>query len=168
MARIRGMTLGLAALVMGSWLAAAGVGGAGEAGERARMFPISLGEPAVIDVKSQGVEWRGNTYHLLRFGKARFRLDAEGRLLGTLTGGVTTFDDVPYEVHLAVFDGGGGLLGTAKAACPVQRIWLGKPLLETRTLEFDFGVSLAYRQAKSFSVAISERKVLTPADWQRP
>ena len=50
----------------------------------------------------------------------------------------------------------------------MPRVWLGKPLQETRTLQFDFGVSLAYRQAKSFSVAISERKVLTPADWQRP
>lgn len=164
MARMPSSKLRWALVLVGSWLATAGMSWAREAD---RLFPVSFGEPATIDVRSQRVEWRGNTYHLLRLGKAQFRLGEQGRLTGTLTGAVVTFDNVPYEVHLAVFDAAGSLLGTAKAACPVERVWLGKPLLEARTLEFDFGVSLAYRQAKSFSVAISERKVLTPADWQQ-
>jgi hypothetical protein len=128
---------------------------------------IAFGRPIPVDVKSAGVEWKGHTYHLVRIGRAEFHLAEEGRLKAVLSAGITTFDDVDYEVHAAVFDAAGRLLGTAKAPCKVQRIWVGKTLLSAVKLELDFGVSRAYAQAKSFTLAVSDRKVLTPDDWQK-
>lgn len=136
--------------------------------ERPRNLPFSTGRPIKIDVRSPGVTWNGSTFHLVSLGRAEFSLDRDsGALSAEVRGGVTTFDEVRYDVSGAVFDEAGNLLGTARAECEVPREWLGKCLTMQRTLTLDFGVSLDYARAKTFAIAISNRKVLTPDQWQK-
>lgn len=131
--------------------------------------PFAPGKPIEIDVRSTGVTWNGGIFHLVRLGHIEFSLD---RHAGTLTaearGGITTFDEVNYDVSAAVFDESGVLLGTARAACEVPRESLGKCLTMPVTLPLDFGTSLDFVFAKSFEVAVSNRRVLTPDEWQKP
>jgi hypothetical protein len=143
-------------------------GSAQDARQPSAMPRIVLDAPILVNVKSQDVRWRGNVYNLVRIGKTTFHLDGQSRLTAKLAGGVTTFDNVEHEIHAAVFDGMGRLLGTAKAACPVERVWISKVLLEQREWPLDFGVSLAYADARSFTLTVNEQKVLTPEDWQKP
>jgi hypothetical protein len=129
--------------------------------------PLALDRQLDLRVESQGIRWREYTYHLVRLNRARFHLDERSRLTAVLTGGLTTFDDVDYDVHVAVFDAVGDLLGTARTACPVERIWLGKVITSRVELKLDFGISHAFANARTFTVAITDRKVLTPDDWQK-
>jgi len=94
-------------------------------------------------------------------------MDKSNRLTAELQGGVTMFDDVDYDVSGAVFDAAGQLLGSARAQCKVQRAWAGKVAMKAQAVSLDFGVSLDYARAAAFAVCISNRKVLTPDDWQK-
>jgi hypothetical protein len=120
-----------------------------------------------IQAESAPVRWKGQEYRLVRLGEARFFQSPRGRVTAELKGGTLTFDDVEYEVHAALFDAAGKLLGTAHTLCPVSRIWLGKPALTSTTLSLDFGISKAYARAEWFTVSITERDVLTPDQWQK-
>lgn len=136
--------------------------------QRTRNAPFATGRPIEINVRSPGVTWNGGTFHLVSLGRIEFSLDRDsGALSAEVRGGVTTFDDVRYDVSGAVFDEAGILLGTARAECEVPREWLGKCLTMQKTLTLDFGVSLDYARAKTFAIAISNRKVLTPDQWQK-
>ncbi|MBV9868868.1 MAG: hypothetical protein JO316_26275 [Abitibacteriaceae bacterium] len=130
-------------------------------------FPLSLDKPLEMAVESPGVEWRGNTYHLVQLGRAQFHLSALSRLTATFSGGVNTFDDVDYDVHVAVFNAHGQLLGTGRTVCSVARIWAGLSGTTSKTLDVDLGVNRDYAQAEFFSVAISNTQVLTPDQWQK-
>jgi hypothetical protein len=131
-------------------------------------IPLKLGRSIPLGIQSSGVEWRGNTYHLVGLGSIQFELDKQtSRLKADVKAGVTAFDDVDYDVSAAVFDATGKLLGAARSRCGVQRDWAGKVAATCTTVNLDFGVSLDYAQAASFMVSISKRKVLTPADWQK-
>jgi hypothetical protein len=143
-------------------------GSAQEALPPSAMQRVVLDAPLLLTVKSQDVRWRGHVYNLVHIGKAKFHLDSRSHLTAQLSGSITTFDKVEHEIHAAVFDGKGRLLGTAKAACPVERVWVSKVLTETREWPLDFGTSLAYANARSFTLTINEQKVLTPEDWQKP
>jgi hypothetical protein len=46
-------------------------------------------------------------------------------------------------------------------------MWAGGVKTMARTITLDFGVSLDYARAAAFAVGISNRKVLTPDDWQK-
>ena len=127
---------------------------------------FKLDEPIAMNVKSKPVHWHGHAYSLVEMGEATFQRE-NGRLTAKLSGWVTTFDDVDYHVSMALFDDAGQFLGAATATSDVQRIWLGYVGTQPRTLNFDFGVSQAYERAAIFSIAIAERKVLTPDDWQK-
>jgi hypothetical protein len=126
---------------------------------------LKSGEPIGLNVESAGVAWRGNTYHLVRLGTARFRLVDDTHLTATVQGAVTTFDNVDYTLHAAAFDRANRLLGTAQAPVHVDRIWLGKVLLEPRELKLDFGLSNAYRDLEYVTFTLSERDVLAPDRW---
>jgi hypothetical protein len=131
-------------------------------------FPLQFaGQPIRLDVKSAPVRWREHSYHLVSVGQASFLLSARHHLTGVLKAGITTFDSVDYEVHAALYDAAGRLLGTARALCPVERVWLGKVLNSSRELQLDFGINDAYERAKWFSVSITERQVVTPDQWQK-
>lgn len=130
--------------------------------------PFEFGQVIPLDVESSGVEWKGHTYHLLRLNSVRFDLDRQASLLrAEVKAGVTTFDDVSYDISAAVFDSAGQLLGTARTAYKVERLWLGTVLMSAQTINLDFGASLDYERANSFVIAISKRKVLTPDAWQK-
>ena len=88
-------------------------------------------------------------------------------LKADIQAGVTGFDDVDYDISGAVFDAAGQMLGTARAQCKVKRIWAGNVGMMAQTIRLDFGVSLDYTRAAAFSVSISNRKVLTPDEWQK-
>lgn len=130
-------------------------------------FDFRFDKSLDMDVKSPGVKWGGNTHHLVRLGRAQFSLSTLSRLTASIDGSVNTFDDVDYDVHVAVFNAQGQLIGTGRTVCSVSRIWAGATGLTPRTLHVDFGVNRDYSQAKYFSVAINNAKVLTPDQWQK-
>jgi hypothetical protein len=131
-------------------------------------IPLKLGSSIPLDVQSAGVEWRRGTYRLVTLGSIQFELDKQtSRLTAEVTAEVTMFDNVDYDVSVAVFDGSGRLLGVARARCGVQRVFISKVMRRAQTIGMDFGVSLDYAKAATFMVSISNRKVLTPDEWQK-
>ncbi|HTI73038.1 MAG TPA: hypothetical protein VMF06_23895 [Candidatus Limnocylindria bacterium] len=135
---------------------------------RTRIVPMQFERPIPLKVQSPGVEWRGQTYHLVSLGSIQFELDQKtGHLQAAARAGITTFDKVDYDISAAVLDAAGELLGTARAQCNVERNWLGQVLNLGQTISLDFGVSLDYAKAASFMVSVSKRPVLTPDDWQK-
>jgi hypothetical protein len=129
--------------------------------------PLELGSSIPLAVQSPGVAWKGNTYHLVNLGSVRFDLDQSDCLKADIQAGLTSFDNVDYDISGAVFDAAGQMLGSARAQCKVERLWLGGVKRTGRTIRLDFGVSLDYRRAAAFVVSVSNRKVLTPDDWQK-
>jgi len=129
--------------------------------------PLKLGASIPLSVQSAGVTWKGNTFHLVHLGSIRFDLDKSDRLKADIQAGVTEFDNVDYDISVAVFDGAGQMLGSARAQCKVQRGWLGNVKRTGRTITLDFGISSDYTRAAAFAVSVSNRKVLTPDDWQK-
>ncbi len=132
------------------------------------LIPLKLGTAIPLSVQSAGVTWRGNTFHLVRLGSIKFDLGTNDCLKADIQAGVTEFDDVGYDISVAVFDAAGQMLGTARAPCKVQRLWAGNVCMTAQTISLDFGVSSDYARAAGFAVSISNRKVLTPDEWQKP
>lgn len=132
-----------------------------------KTVPLRLRASIPLSVQSAGVTWKGNTFHLVHLGSIRFDLDKSDRLKADIQAGVIEFDNVDYDISAAVFDAAGRMLGSARAQCKVQREWVGKVLRTGRTITLDFGVSLDYTRAAAFAVSVSNRKVLTPDDWQK-
>lgn len=126
-----------------------------------------IDKPLPLRVSSAPVSWKGTDYVLVRIGEASFHKSPLGRVTALLSAGVLTFDNVEYEVHAALFDEAGKLLGTARTLCPVTRIWAGVPGITSRKLTLDFGISKAYERAAWFTVSINETEVLTPDQWQK-
>jgi hypothetical protein len=131
------------------------------------LIRLKQGSSIPLAVQSAGVEWKGDTFHLVQLGSIRFDLDKSDRLTAEIQGGVTMFDDVDYDISGVVFDAAGQLLGSARAQCKVRRMWAGGVETMAQTITLDFGVSLDYARAAAFAVGISNRKVLTPDDWQK-
>ena len=133
----------------------------------ARIIPLELGRSIPLAVQSPSIEWKSKTFHLVTLGSIQFKLDKTDLLKADIQAGVMTFDDVVYDISVAVFDATKQLLGTARAQCKVERVWLSYVLASPRTLSLDFGVSLDYARATAFMVSVSKRKVLTPDEWQK-
>jgi hypothetical protein len=133
----------------------------------AGVVTLKFGTSIPLSVQSAGVEWKGHTFHLVSLGSIKFDLDKNNRLKADIQAGVTEFDDVDYDISAAVLDAAGQLLGTARTQCKVQRVWAGNVLHSPRTITLDFGESSDYPRAAGFAVSISNRKVLTPDDWQK-
>ena len=141
--------------------------------DRAEAVPPEPGGKGVIewdrevrvDRSSHAVKWREWDYELVRFGLVKFHREG-AHLTARLRGGITTFDDVTYDVSCAVRDAEGRLLGVARVEVEVQRMWLGKTMAMGLELELDFGESLDYERAAGFELAISRERVLTPDEWQ--
>jgi hypothetical protein len=137
-------------------------------GSASATVPLKLGRPIPLAVQSSGVKWRGNTYHLVNLASIQFELDKQvNRLTADVKAGIAGFDDVDYDVSAAVFDATGRLLGVARTRCRVRRMWAGTMAMGADTVSLDFGVSLDYAHAAAFVVGISNRKVLTPDEWQK-
>ncbi|MEI7729752.1 MAG: hypothetical protein WCO56_09265 [Verrucomicrobiota bacterium] len=132
------------------------------------IVPLKLGTSIPLSVQSDGVTWRGHTFHLVSLGSTEFDLDTNDCLKAEIKAGVACFDDVDYDISCAVFDAAGQLLGTARTQCKVQRVWLGNLLVRAETITLDFGTSLDYKRAVGFAIGISNRKVLTPDQWPKP
>jgi len=131
------------------------------------LVPLKLGSSIPLAVQSPGVAWKGNTLHLVRLGSIAFDLDKNACLKADIQAGVTEFDNVDYDISAAVFDAAGQMLGTARAQCKVQRMWAGEVEVSAQTIRLDFGVSLDYTRVAAFAVSVSNRKVLTPDEWQK-
>jgi len=131
------------------------------------LLPLKLGSPIPLAVRSASVAWRGDTYHLVHLGSIRFDLDKNACLKADIQAGLTEFDDVDYDISSAVFDAAGQMLGTARVQCKVKRMWAGNVFMSPQTIRLDFGVSLDYTRAAAFAVSVSNRKVLTPDEWQK-
>lgn len=133
----------------------------------ARLRPLELGRKIPLNTESHPVQWKTNTYHLVKLGSVQFELDKDSsHLQAEIQASTTSFDNVDYDISTAVFDASGALLGTARTDCNVQRIWLGALLMSQPKLALDFGNSLDYGSASSFMISISRHKVLTPDQWQ--
>jgi hypothetical protein len=129
-------------------------------------IPLRIGPSIPLAVRSNGVEWRGDTYHIVSLSSIRFDLDKPtGRLKAEIKAAVMQFNNMDYDVSAAVFDAEGRLLGVARANCEVGRFWSVKVFTGNDTLSLDFGVSLDYERAASFMVCVSNRKVVTPDKW---
>jgi hypothetical protein len=137
------------------------------AGAVTNLVPLKFGSSVPLAVQSAGVAWKGYTFHLVRLNSIRFDLDKSDRLTAEIQAGVTEFDNVDYDISGAVFDAAGQMLGTARAQCKVQRMWAGNVRMTAQTVKLDFGVSLDYTGAVAFAVGVSNRKVLTPDEWQK-
>ena len=131
------------------------------------IVPLKAGASIPLAVQSPGVAWKGNTFHLVRLGSITFDLDKNDSLKADIQAGLTEFDNVDYDICGAVFDAAGQMLGTARAQCKVQRMWAGGVEVSAQTIRLDFGVSLDYTRAAAFAVSVSNRKVLTPDEWQK-
>lgn len=129
-------------------------------------IPFNSEEPVAIKLVSDDVEWQGQTFNLLGLSEVTFNLSERNRLRGSLIGGSTTFDDVTYTIHAAVFDVDGQLLGTASTEYQVQRVWIGVLAQMQAELELDFGISKRYADAATVMLTISSMDVLTPDQWQ--
>jgi hypothetical protein len=131
-------------------------------------IPLKLGRSIPLAIQSFGVEWRGNTYHLLSLGSVQFDLDKQtSRLKAEIKAAVMQFNKMDYDISAAVFDADGRLLGVARARCEIGRYWVANVVTGNDSLSLDFGVSLDYEHAASFMVSISKRKVLTPDQWNK-
>jgi hypothetical protein len=138
------------------------------AGSSGSTIPLKLEHSIPLAVQSAGVEWRGGVYRLVELRSIRFELNQRtARLKAEIKAGVRTFDNVDYDVSVAVFDATGKLLGADRAVCSVPRIMHGRSTVLDRTINLDFGVSLDYSRAAAFMVGVSKRKVLTPDDWHK-
>lgn len=135
----------------------------------ARTISFDLGRSIPLKVQSSSVAWAGRTLHLLTLSSIRFELDKQANhLKAEIQAEVMSFDTVDYDINVAVFDTAGELLGTARTQCQLQRSWKGTFMYGSkRTVSLDFGISLDYPRATSFMVSISNRKVLTPDEWQK-
>lgn len=134
-----------------------------------RTIPLELGRSIPLKVQSSGVEWAGQKLHLLTLNSIQFELDKQtNHLKAEIQAEGMSFENVDYDISVAVFDAAGELLGTARTQCQLQRVWKGtfKHGLK-RTISLDFGSSLGYPRATTFMVSISNRKVLTPDEWQK-
>jgi hypothetical protein len=131
------------------------------------LVPLKLGSPIPLAIQSPGVAWKGNTFHLVGLGSITFDLDKNACLKADIQAGLTSFDDVDYDISGAVFDATGQMLGTARAQCKVTRMWAGNVRMSPQTIRLDFGVSLDYTRAAAFAVSVSNRKVLTPDEWEK-
>lgn len=121
---------------------------------------LVLDERIRIDVSSKPIEMRKDTpLKIITIGTGIFSLDKESRLTSVLSCGVTQYNDVDYWISVAVFDGVGRLLGSASHKETVQFIRIGVMPCMFREIEFDFGISEAYKNATQIIVAISDRKV---------
>jgi len=136
-------------------------------GVATNLVALKLGSSIPLAVQSPGVAWKGNTFHLARLKSIRFDLDKNDSLKADIQAGLTEFDNVGYDVSGAVFDAAGQMLGTARAQCKVPRMWAGRVEMRAQTIRLDFGVSLDYTRAAAFAVSVSNRKVLTPEEWQK-
>jgi hypothetical protein len=133
-----------------------------------RLIPLKFGTSIPLSIQSDGVEWKGNVYHLLGLGSIQFASEkGSDHLIANIKAGTTSFDDVDYDISGAVFDAAGRMLGVARAQCHVDRTWLGHVLMSSQTITLDFGRSLDYPNASAFMLTVSKRKVLTPDDWQK-
>jgi hypothetical protein len=131
-------------------------------------IPLKLGESIPLAIQSAGVEWRGGVYRLVELRSIQFDFNGQtSRLTAQIKADVRTFDNVDYDVSVAVFDAAGKLLGADRTLCSVPHIMHGKSTILERTINFDFGVSLDYSRATAFTVGVSKRKVLTPDDRQK-
>jgi hypothetical protein len=140
----------------------------GQGANSNNLVVLRFGTAIPVTVQSEGVEWKGFTYHLVELGSVQFNLDKKtAHLTAEIRAGLTSFDDVDYDVSAAVFDAAGQMLGAARTICHVDRLWLGKVLRTSQTITLDFGRSLDYPGATGFMLTVSKRKVLTPDDWQK-
>ena len=126
---------------------------------------LAIDKALKVEVKSSPVEHQGRTYHLIDLHDVRFKLDEQGHLSAKASGTITSFDNVNYRIHAAVFDRKGQLVGTASADVEVPRLWVGYVVRGNREIALDFGISTNYAGATSFTIAVSQRNVLTPDQW---
>jgi hypothetical protein len=117
---------------------------------------IELNQPTKINQRSAPVTVEGNEHRIVSLGTGVFHLDGESRLTAALKAAVLQKAELDYWISVAVFDRAGRLLGTAQHHEPVKSIRI--PLTPTvfREIEFDFGISTAFRTAAYVVVSISE------------
>ena len=134
----------------------------------ARPLPLRISDPTKLDIQSAPVHWQGGPVHLVTLASFRCELDATTKqLTASIEGSLLTFDEVDYDVSAVVFDRWGEVLGAARAVCKVPRIWLGVYASQPVALNLDFGRSNRFADATHVMVAISDRDVLTPDQWQK-
>ena len=124
------------------------------------LIPFELGKPIPVLVKFETDITDGNLFSLR---KIEFQLNKESHLTAKITIYYTTGLDLPtitYNVHAAVFDSNGKLLGTANAPRKINT-WATTGFVGCRgsDMSIDFGISLNYDKAKYFALAISEPEI---------
>lgn len=128
--------------------------------------PLAFNELLIVNAASREVTWQGNALHLVTIPTINFKLEGH-HLTAASQATLLTFNKVPYQAHVAVFDAQGQLLGTAATSCATERVWLGIYMMTWQDITFDFGESQAFAQAAFFSLAITDHKVLTPDEWNK-
>ena len=123
---------------------------------------LLLNEPVRLRTRSRGVEWNARTYHLVSLKEVVFRSDLQSRLTARVSAEIQSLDEVDYDVHAAVYDAEGNLLGTARAPCAVPFALMKHVPGSKQEILLDFGISRKYKDAARFAFAISDRQVLTP------
>ena len=127
---------------------------------------LTLDEPILTDTRSDDVTLPdGQRLFLVHVRSVTFNLANGLHLTGTIRGSVLTAYTVDYDIHVAVFDLEGSLLGTAKATYEIEKqemFWYGAPFRLIRELNLDFGMSSKYRKATFFAIAISKPDMLSP------
>lgn len=127
------------------------------------VFALTLDVPVYVKMVSNEVELAvGKRYPLLEIHNVVFHLKDGARLTAILNGSVLTPYTIDYDIHAAVFDIEGNLLGTAKTTCEIKKepvYWIGLPVRPFRDFELDFGISKKYEKARYFSLVFSEPDV---------
>ena len=125
------------------------------------LIPFELGKPIPVSVK---FETDITGYNLFSLRKIEFQLNKESHLTAKISMSYTTclidLDTITYNIHAAVFDSNGKLLGTANAPRKIYTgATFGYSAYSGGEMSIDFGISLNYDKAKYFALAISEPEI---------
>ena len=133
------------------------------------LIPFELGKPIPVSVT---VKTDVTGYKLFHLREIEFLLNKKSHLTAKIATnyitGLTELPTITHNVHAAVFDATGKLLGTANASCKIHT-WatVGAVASVLGEMSVDFGTSLNYDKAKYFALAINEPEIKKRAAKQQ-
>lgn len=128
------------------------------------VFDLDIDHYVRVKVESNEVELRDGRMHpVVYVNGCVFHLEDGLHLTARLSASDLEYHTAAYDIHAAVFDSEGHLLGTAKAVYEIEKAhiyWSGGGAFRgIQELELDFGISRKYGRARHFSLSISEPDV---------
>lgn len=125
----------------------------------AAAIAVAIDQEFPLNFRSAPLVYEGAEHQLIGLGTGVLTLDRENRLRAVVNASIVQLAKVDYWISLAAFDEGMTFLGAATRQEAINYIRLGIVPTLLPKLEFDFGISKAYRSVARLMVAISEREL---------